>query len=140
MKIISEKGIQLFTITFVTTLFIFFTFSFFVPGKQISTAKNVYRSTAISCSPGISQNSIDSLLEEVRINNNHKPAGEFRNGVYYINLEARMGNWYPETHDGAPIKIKAFAEMGKPLQVPGPLIRVPEGTQIKAVVRNSIKG
>jgi FtsP/CotA-like multicopper oxidase with cupredoxin domain len=74
------------------------------------------------------------------INDNRKPAGEFRDGIFYINLEARMGNWYPESHDGNPIKIKAFAETGKPLQVPGPLIRVPEGTVIKATIRNHIKG
>ena len=78
-------------------------------------------------------------LEEVRINDNRKPAGELRNGVYYIDLEIREGNWYPESKEGSPIKIKALAEAGKPLQVPGPLIRVSEGTEIRARITNHIK-
>ncbi len=142
MKIISENWLRFFTISFFATLFFVFTFAFFVPNKPISApdlAGNMYSPGVISCAPEIFQNSPDGSLEEVAINDNGKPAGEFRNGIYYINLEARMGYWYPETHAGNPIKIKAFAEMGKQLQVPGPLIRVPEGTAIRATVRNSIE-
>ena len=36
--------------------------------------------------------------------------------------------------------VYAFAEEGKPLQLPGPLIRVPEGTEIKLTIRNNIAG
>jgi FtsP/CotA-like multicopper oxidase with cupredoxin domain len=135
MKIITKNGL----IFFIVILFAL-TVSFFKPDKQISLAdlaSRAYRSDPISCLPGKFQNSFDGSMEEVAINDNRKPAGEFRNGVYYIRLEARVGYWYPETHDGKPIKIKAFAEMGKQLQVPGPLIRVSEGTEIRATVRNS---
>lgn len=79
-------------------------------------------------------------LEEITINDNRKPAGEWRNGIYYLHLEAREGYWYPESKEGRPVKIKAFAEAGRPLQVPGPLIRVPEGTEIRLSLRNGIKG
>ncbi|MEJ7829782.1 MAG: hypothetical protein WKF91_16350, partial [Segetibacter sp.] len=48
--------------------------------------------------------------------------------------------WYPETHDGNGIRVHAFAERGKPLQVPGPLIRVPEGTENRATIHNLIVG
>ena len=34
--------------------------------------------------------------------------------------------------------MKAFAVEGGPLQVPGPLMRVPEGTEVRAVVRNRL--
>jgi len=81
----------------------------------------------------------DPLLEEIQINNNRNPAGDLRNGTYHINLEVREGYWYPETKEGAPVRIKAFAEPGKPLQVPGPLIRVQEGIEIKISIRNNIK-
>jgi FtsP/CotA-like multicopper oxidase with cupredoxin domain len=36
--------------------------------------------------------------------------------------------------------VRAFAEQGKPLSVPGPLIRVPEGTEIHAFVTNTLAG
>jgi len=36
--------------------------------------------------------------------------------------------------------VYAFGEEGKPLQMPGPLIRVPEGTEIKLTIRNNIEG
>jgi hypothetical protein len=138
MKIITENGVRFFIVTIFATLFFVLIFSFFVPGKQLPISdipRNLYRSDIVSCAPEVYQD-----LPEVAINDNRKPAGEFRKGVYYIKLEARMGYWYPETHDGKPIKIKAFAEIGKQLQVPGPLIRIPEGTEIRATVRNSIKG
>lgn len=32
----------------------------------------------------------------------------------------------------------AFAEAGKTPQVPGPLIRVPEGTEVRLVLRNRV--
>jgi FtsP/CotA-like multicopper oxidase with cupredoxin domain len=80
------------------------------------------------------------LMEKISVNDNRKPAGELRGGVLYLNLEARLGNWYPETEEGKPLQVYAFAEAGKPLQLPGPLIRVPEGTLIKTQIRNLIPG
>ena len=62
----------------------------------------------VSCPP--IENKIPTGLEEITINDNRKPAGEFRKGVYYINLEVREGYWYPDSKKGVPLKIKAFAE------------------------------
>lgn len=109
-------------------------------GKPIiaGNTNNYYPASIIGCAPGKLDEPFDNSAEEVTINNNRKPAGKFIGGVYYISLEARTGNWFPETRDGKPIKIKAFAEEGKPLQVPGPLIRVPEGTEIRATIRNRL--
>ena len=101
---------------------------------------NLRRAKIISCVPNTFYDGpFDPSLEEVQINDNRKPAGELRNGIYYIHLEIREGNWYPESIEGRPIKIKALAEAGKPLQVPGPLIRVPEGVEIKATITNKVK-
>ena len=97
------------------------------------------KEAVVSCAPlRIAYSNFDSGLETIEPNDNRKPAGEFHNGIYYLNLEIREGNWYPETKDGAPIKITAFAETGKPLQVPGPLIRVPEGTDIRVTITNRV--
>jgi FtsP/CotA-like multicopper oxidase with cupredoxin domain len=143
MKIITENWGRFFTVAFFTILFFLFTFSFLLPEKGPFASvitKNTYRSNLISCAPGPFQYLFDSSMEEITINDNQKPAGEFHKGIYYINLEVREGYWYPDSKDGAPLKIKAFAEAGKPLQVPGPLIRVPEGTEIRISIRNRIRG
>jgi manganese oxidase len=78
--------------------------------------------------------------ETIEPNDNRHPAGQLSNGVLTINLEAREGVWYPETPVNPGMLVYAFAEEGKPLQLPGPLIRVPEGTEIKLTVRNTIVG
>jgi manganese oxidase len=108
--------------------------------KNFSSEADSYfitKNEIISCPPAVNQ--IPTDFEEITINDNQKSAGEFRNGIYYVNLEVKEGYWYPEAKEGAPVKIKAFAESGKPLQVPGPLIRVPEGTEIRVSVRNGSK-
>jgi FtsP/CotA-like multicopper oxidase with cupredoxin domain len=108
------------------------------------------RQNIISCSPA--NNSYKKVsfkqrfiaetgsLEEIATNDNRKPAGEMKNGILYLKLETRTGAWYPETHDGEALPVYAFAETGKPLQLPGPLIRVPEGTIINAEIHNTIPG
>ncbi len=92
----------------------------------------------IGCVPSARFPVIDSL-DEITINDNRSTAGRFENGIFYIDLEARPGAWYPETHDGSGLRVYAFAEKGKHIQLPGPLIRVPEGTEIKASITNNIK-
>jgi FtsP/CotA-like multicopper oxidase with cupredoxin domain len=79
-------------------------------------------------------------LEEIAVNDNRQIAGEMHDGVFFIKLETRTGAWYPETHDGKGLRVYAFAEAGKPLRLPGPLIRVPEGTMINAEIHNTIPG
>ena len=46
--------------------------------------------------------------------------------------------WYPEGPEGPGIPVAAFAEEGKSLQNPGPLIRVPAGTEVRVTLRNSL--
>jgi hypothetical protein len=79
-------------------------------------------------------------MESIEPNNNRLPAGQLKDGVLTINLEAREGVWYPETPVNPGFAVYAFAEEGKPLQIPGPLIRVPEGTKILLNIRNNIGG
>src|SRR5262245_43833533 len=79
-----------------------------------------------------------ALVERVAINDNRVAAGTFRDGVLTIRLEARMADWRPDGDADPGINVAAFAEEGRPPQIPGPLIRVPQGTAIHAVVRNSL--
>ena len=72
----------------------------------------------------------------IRFNDNRVPAGRLAHGVLTVALEARMGAWHPFGPDSAGVPIYAFSEVGKPLQDPGPLLRVPEGTEIVARVTN----
>jgi FtsP/CotA-like multicopper oxidase with cupredoxin domain len=76
--------------------------------------------------------------EHIRANDNRSPAGALSRQQLQIELEAREGLWFPESHDGPGVPVQAFAERGKPLLIPGPMIRVPEGTRIRATVRNTL--
>ncbi len=77
-------------------------------------------------------------LPAIAANDNRSSAGELRNGVLIIRLEVGEGQWHPESNAGLAIPIYAFGEAGRPLQNPGPLIRVPQGTQIQATVHNAL--
>jgi manganese oxidase len=79
-------------------------------------------------------------LPVIRANHNDRPAGSLVNGVLTLRLVARAGMWHPEAEDGIGIPVEAFAEEGRALENPGPLIRVPEGTEILVRVRNAIAG
>lgn len=69
-------------------------------------------------------------------NDNRTPAGILRNRVLSIRLEVRRAAWYPQEDGKANAVVDSFAEEGHTPQIPGPLIRVPEGTEIAASVRN----
>ena len=75
---------------------------------------------------------------EVAASDNRRSAGRLADGVLTLQLEARNGTWYPDGPGGMGLPVAAFAEQGKPLQNPGPLIRVPAGTSVRATVRNSL--
>jgi manganese oxidase len=77
-------------------------------------------------------------LPVIRANHNDRPAGSLANGILTLRLVAREGVWHPEAEDGVGIPVRAFAEEGRALENPGPLIRVPEGTEIRVRVRNAI--
>jgi FtsP/CotA-like multicopper oxidase with cupredoxin domain len=79
-------------------------------------------------------------IPEIQVNDNRLPHGQLKDGVLTIDLEARLGLWYPEDRDGPSLQVQAFAEAGHSLEIPGPLIRVHEGTEIAVNIRNAIEG
>src|SRR5215469_15433462 len=66
-------------------------------------------------------------------NDNRMPAGQFANGVLSLQLELRQARWYPEDEGAGYRDVYAFAEQGRPPQSSGPLIRVPQGTNIHSM-------
>ena len=79
-----------------------------------------------------------ATLSVAIVNDNRLPAGRLAKGVFTLNLEARDALWYPEENAGPPIQIHAFAEVGGPTRAPGPMIRVPAGTEMRITVHNSL--
>ncbi|HEY0673276.1 MAG TPA: multicopper oxidase domain-containing protein [Longimicrobiales bacterium] len=77
--------------------------------------------------------------ETISTNDMRTPAGKLSNGVLTLQLEARHGMWYPDGMKGMPRPVAAFAEAGNGLQVPGPLVRVPLGTEVRVTLRNSLE-
>jgi FtsP/CotA-like multicopper oxidase with cupredoxin domain len=71
-------------------------------------------------------------------NDNRSAAGRLLNGVLTLQLETREVNWYPEDTTAPPIPVHAFAEAGRPAMIPGPMIRVPAGTEVRVNVRNTL--
>src|SRR6266571_3610344 len=71
-------------------------------------------------------------------NDNRVVSGRLVRGVFALNLEAREALWYPEESAGPPIPIVAFAEAGGPSRAPGPMIRVPAGTEMRITVHNAL--
>jgi manganese oxidase len=79
-----------------------------------------------------------SPLPLVMANNNRTPAGLLKNGVLELQLDLRRGRWYPGDEGGGYRDIYAFAEVGHVPQSSGPLIRVPQGTEIHVIVHNTL--
>ena len=77
-------------------------------------------------------------LPPILANQNHSSAGVIRDGILTVHLEIGKGEWHPEAEDGIAVSVYAFGEAGHPLQNPGPLIRVPQGTDIRASVHNTL--
>jgi len=75
------------------------------------------------------------------------------NGILAVRLELRSGAWRPEADDsplpgktgqagdpgGPQLFVPAFGETGHPAQIPGPLLRMPEGTTVRVTVANRLK-
>ena len=91
-----------------------------------------------SCSAPAKPPQVAVRPDMIQPNDNRKPAGTLANGVLTVKLEARNGKWYPEGPDGKGLDVAAWAEPGGPMQDPGPLIRVPVGTVVKATLKNTL--
>ena len=76
----------------------------------------------------------------VRPNPNTRAAGLLSRDTLRVSLVATLGRWFPEADGGPSVVVQAFAEEGGIPSIPGPLVRVTEGTVIVATVRNALSG
>ena len=74
----------------------------------------------------------------IQTHDNERAAGTLSGKVLRLRLDTRMGAWHPNGDDGPAAEMAAFAEMGGPLQIPAPMIRVPAGTEVIASITNSL--
>ena len=102
------------------------------------TAPFVFLAFALALSVGCTPTPATRALPVVVANDNRTPAGTVRDGVLTIDLDVVKARWYPEAANGPFVDVAAFAESGKPPMVPAPLIRVPAGTRVRLVVRNTL--
>jgi FtsP/CotA-like multicopper oxidase with cupredoxin domain len=77
---------------------------------------------------------------KVEANDNRRAAGEFADGRLTLRLVAEQGVWQPEGPNGRTLSVQAFREEAGTLSIPGPLLRVPAGTEIRVSVRNAVPG
>jgi manganese oxidase len=90
-----------------------------------------------------SESTVDSALTpgtqqsaEIVTHDNLERAGSMTGNVLQVRLEIVRGAWRPEGADGPVRDVYAFAEEGRLPHIPGPLLRVPEGTDLQVSVRN----
>ena len=83
-------------------------------------------------------NPFPATADDIVANDNRKPAGTLTEGVLSLRLRAAVGTWQPAGESGPTLRVEAFGEFGAPLLVPAPLVRVRQGTEIAASVRNDL--
>jgi FtsP/CotA-like multicopper oxidase with cupredoxin domain len=81
---------------------------------------------------------VDVRASRVASNDNRRPAGRLAGDTLTLELRAGTGRWQPEGPGGPSLEVEALGEVGRPLSVPGPLIRVVAGTTIVASIRNEL--
>ncbi len=69
-------------------------------------------------------------------NTNHRPAGMRSAGVLTLAIDIVTSAMHPEGDTDPEVPILAFAERGHAPQVPGPLVRVPQGTEVRLTITN----
>src|SRR5690242_21573469 len=71
-----------------------------------------------------------------QVNDNRRAAGHLAAGTLTLSLDIVEAAYQPEGEHDPVVRVLAFAESGKPPQVPGPLVRAPVGTTVQLTVHN----
>ncbi len=77
-------------------------------------------------------------LPAIAQNDNLRAAGTVRENSVVIALEIVEGEWEPAGPEVGKERILAFQEVGRGPEIPGPMIRVAEGTRLHATVTNTL--
>jgi FtsP/CotA-like multicopper oxidase with cupredoxin domain len=70
------------------------------------------------------------------VHQNRVPAGRLVGNVHRIAIEIHESAWHPEGANDPEVPILAFAEAGHAPSVPGPLVRVRQGTDVVISLHN----
>lgn len=71
-------------------------------------------------------------------NDNRMAAGVLRGNVLTLELDAVVTGWRPDQDVDTAVTVQAFAERGRAPSIPGPLLRVPQGTRVRVSIRNLV--
>jgi FtsP/CotA-like multicopper oxidase with cupredoxin domain len=71
-------------------------------------------------------------------NDNRAPTGVVKGGVREIVLEAKVAKWLPDDGADSAVSVQAFAAVDGTPRIPGPLVRVMQGTKVRATIINSV--
>jgi len=77
-------------------------------------------------------------LPPIRWNDNEASAGVLRDEALSVELTVGWGAWHLLGEERPAARVLAFGEVGKELQNPGPMIRVPLGTEIRVRLANPL--
>lgn len=77
-------------------------------------------------------------LPTVQPNDSRLAAGRLDGGVLTVRLRVELATWCPGESVGPCVEVPAFTEEGGTPQVPGPLLRVTEGTTLDVTVTNAL--
>jgi hypothetical protein len=59
-------------------------------------------------------------------------------GVRELRLETRLAAWRPDAAVDTAATVLAFAEEGAPATIPGPFLRVSQGTEVRVNIRHAV--
>ncbi|MBL8980754.1 MAG: hypothetical protein JNL26_01135, partial [Gemmatimonadetes bacterium] len=71
-----------------------------------------------------------ATAQRVAVHQNSTAAGTRAGRRLELALDVVEGAWRPEGSDDPEVPVLAFAEAGKTPLIPGPMIRVPQGTEV----------
>jgi FtsP/CotA-like multicopper oxidase with cupredoxin domain len=73
-----------------------------------------------------------------RWNDNDRAAGVVRGNVRTVSLEVVRTVWMPGPATGRTVPVFAFAEAGRRASIPGPMLRLVAGTELRVSLRNRL--
>ncbi len=98
----------------------------------------VRATSATSAVAAVAVHHADAPLPLAEANDNRRAAGTMRGDTLFVQLDVRIARWYPESPTGPFVEAPVLGEVGRAPQVPGPLIRVREGTTIAVRFTNAL--
>jgi len=105
-----------------------------------SSAAGVFLTLAVLLSSALGAYQLSSAeaadLPNIRISDNRHAAGKLDGRTLTLALETGTGIWRFDGDDKPGPAMQALGEVGGPLQIPSPMIRVAAGTEIRLSIRN----